>query len=384
MTVATAPARPEAISAQQTDSTRQRLAVFDILRAASAVMVFLYHYRSLTTDLTQGSAIVDALEWAIIPLGGIGVYLLLLLSGYFTGMALASRRFEYFRFVLVRTIRIYAPYIAVLLLAAGFASLLPAYSRVGGSAITVELLLRQLLLFPGLFPEEPLLTVTWTLAYIMAGYLTLPVFAMFAAPATLEPKARFRAWAALTLAIVAGLVILDSPLIRLAYFPAGCALLELQRAGGWRGERRWSMRTALIIVALMVAIRMPLRELLTGDDWTGHLRRSVYSIAGLVAVWCLGGAALILQRRHDLIAAFPPLRFVAALGRTGYSFYLIHGPVCKVFILGLFPLLAGRRASPEAYWLLMPLCWALAATSAAVLYKTIEKPSRSWGASGSI
>lgn len=69
-----------------------------------------------------------------------------------------------------------------------------------------------------------------------------------------------------------------------------------------------------------------------------------------------------------------PFTHLAAFGRTGYSFYLVHGPVVKLFSLLVFPLLAARGLPAAAYWLATPLCAICAAGAAALLYLTVEKP----------
>ncbi len=66
----------------------------------------------------------------------------------------------------------------------------------------------------------------------------------------------------------------------------------------------------------------------------------------------------------------------AGFGRTGYSFYLIHGPVVKLFALIIFPPLAATRAPAIAFWLLMPVCWLCAAAGALILYRAVERPCR--------
>ncbi len=315
------------------------------------------------------------MEWVAARIGSIGTNLLLLLSGYFMAQNLASGRFTYGRFVALRLIRIYVPYLVMLLLAVGFSSLRPRYARAEVAAATVQTLLQQLLLFPGLFPERPVLTVTWTLSYIVAGYLLFPIVGEWLRRAGTERDGRLAVWSGVTVGVFAVALSTEVPSIRFAYVPAGCLVFEVQAAAWGRG-RVWIPQTLLTLTGMLLVVRILLDGQLLGAEWPRTLARGLYSASGLGLVSGLVGLALIVERRYRLSEQSRMVRYAAGFGRTGYSFYLVHGPVVKLIAMLAFPPMAAAGAPAVAYWGALPLCWAVAAGGALVLYRTVERPSR--------
>ena len=353
-----------------------RLPVFDILRAVAALLVFFYHYAGLVAPFTEGAPLLDAAEWIAARIGAIGTNLLLLLSGYFLAQNLATGRFPYLHFVWLRVVRIYVPYLTVLALAILFASLAPAYTRVQPNALNWRHILEQTLLLPGLFPERPFLTVTWTLSYIVAGYITLPLFGIALRRFDCRAPTRLAVWALLVMGnLIAGLT-LGAPPLRFAYIPAGYLLFELQCAEWLPHHRPGILRWATGICLVALLYRALLDGHLIGNHWLGFIAQLSFIVTGLIAVTTIVFATIVLQSRYPAQGQRPLPRRIAAFGRTGYSFYLVHGPVVKLFSLLIFPQIA-RHALPAAtLWLAAPLCLACAAGAATLLYFAVEKPCR--------
>lgn len=368
-----------ALSTHSTPSKRTdaaRLPVFDLLRAVAALLVFLYHYAGLVAPYTQGTPLLDAAEWLAARLGAIGTNLLLLLSGYFLAHNLATGRFSYRRFVWLRLVRIYVPYLAVLALALLFSTLAPAYTRIQPETLTWRVILEQALLLPGLFPDRPILTVTWTLSYIVAGYITLPAIGIALGRLQFAAPARHTIWASLVLINIVGGLTLGTPPVRFAYLPAGYLIFELQRTEWLPGHRRGVLRfSAALCLAAMLG-RALLDVQMVGVQWPGISAQFAFVMSGLLVVSTIVFTAMVLQTRYSGLLRRTPFTHLAAFGRTGYSFYLVHGPVVKLFSLLVFPLLAARGLPAAAYWLATPLCAICAAGAAALLYLTVEKPCR--------
>jgi len=353
-----------------------RLPAFDALRAAAATIVFLFHYGGFVALQYAATGAEDSLSWFAARLGSTGTNLLLLLSGFFIAHNIASGRFSYPRFVALRLVRIYIPYLTVLLMAVAFAHIAAGFSRADVANASLATFLRQLLLLPGLFPEQPILTVTWTLSYIVAGYLLFPLFGFAIRRWQFSLGQRIAIWAAVTSLSLASGLLWGSPSLRFAYIPAGCLVFEMQTRESW--PMRWPrmMRKLVAGALLFLLIRILLDTGRLGSGLPDVARRGLFTTSGLIVASCLVGITLLAQRREGFRPLMPLLSLISGLGRTGYSFYLIHGPVVKLFALLVFPRLAASHASPTTYWLLMPLCWALAALAGLILYLTVERLSR--------
>jgi peptidoglycan/LPS O-acetylase OafA/YrhL len=125
---------------------------------------------------------------------------------------------------------------------------------------------------------------------------------------------------------------LASPLpLKLPVFLAGICIAMALRASDRR--KRWLWSTALVLVALPLADRLPW--------WATVLR--VLLAAGLIA---LIEAEIVLARLRDLFAC-PVFRF---LGDTSYGVYLTHLP-CVIFGLALIDRLVPGETSVARFWL---------------------------------
>lgn len=353
-----------------------RLPAFDALRAGAAAIVFLFHYGGFVALQSPGLSPADLFGWLAARLGSTGTNVLLLLSGFFIAQSVASGRFSYFRFVALRLVRIYIPYGTVLLMAVAFAHLATSFSRPDVAAASFSDVLSQFLLLPGLFPDRPILTVTWTLSYIVAGYCAFPLLGFAIKRWSLPLNGRLAIWAAVTGLVFSAGLFWDAPSMRFAYIPAGCFVFETQTRDSWQTAWPRMMLKLVAGAVLFLLLRILLETGGLGDTWPDLAKRGLFTASGIMLVSCLIGITLLLQRRESLRALLPFLSLLGGFGRTGYSFYLIHGPVVKLFALVVFPFLAVRQASSAAYWLLMPVCWALAATAGLILYRTVERPSR--------
>ena len=137
-----------------------RHAGLDTLRALAITLVFAYHYRvfvSATPDLGW----VSELGWA-------GVDLFFVLSGYLIYGHLVATPQPFMRYFGRRVKRIYPAFLVVFAVYVLLSLLRPADSKIpAGAADAAVYLLQNLLLLPGLWPTEPLITVAWSLSYEM-------------------------------------------------------------------------------------------------------------------------------------------------------------------------------------------------------------------------
>lgn len=357
---------------------RLRLPAFDVLRAGAATLVFLFHYAGFAAPYTSGVGLIDAFEWLTGRCGSVGTNLLLLLSGFFIAQSVASGRFSYFRFVWLRGVRILVPYIAVASLAIGFAHVFPHLSTSAMRAASLSGALAQVLPFSAAGAGRPVLTVAWTLTYILAGYLVLPVIAFALRRAKFGPLGRSAAWGAVTAVMFVCGLLGGTPPIRFCYIPAGCLLFELQAHREWTIAKPRTLQLLAVGSLVSLIVRVGVEVGIVGPLWPAPLRTGLFTGSGLVLVSSVIGLALWLQRRYEqnIREGNLGLSLVAGYGRTGYSFYLLHGPVVKLFAMLFFPFLAAKGVPAASYWLAMPFCWLAAAAGALLMYRTVEKPCR--------
>ena len=106
------------------------------------------------------------------------------------------------------------------------------------------------------------------------------------------------------------------------------------------------MRKLVAGALLFLLIRILLDTERLGSGLPDVARRGLSTTSGLIVASGLVGITLLAQRREGFRPLMPLLSLISGLGRTGYSFCLIHGPVVKLFALLVFPLLAASHASP--------------------------------------
>ncbi|WP_280154891.1 acyltransferase [Piscinibacter sp. XHJ-5] len=119
-------------------------------------------------------------------IGNSGVDLFFVLSGYLIYGTLMRRPQSFGAFMIRRVRRIYPAFLVVFVTYMALAFAIPSLGAKLPATGLPSYFLANLLLLPGLFPIEPLITVAWSLSYEMFFYLLLPVVIALA---------RLRQWA---------------------------------------------------------------------------------------------------------------------------------------------------------------------------------------------
>jgi exopolysaccharide production protein ExoZ len=145
------------------------------LRGFAVFLVLLVHYATLAEPWVN-SAILLQFSGALHELGGSGVDLFFVLSGYLIYGSLISRPQRFSLFVKRRVVRIYPVFLVIFAIYVFLSALFPAENKIpdtlwGGFVY----LLANLLLLPGLFPIQPMITVAWSLSYEMFCYVLIPM-----------------------------------------------------------------------------------------------------------------------------------------------------------------------------------------------------------------
>lgn len=339
----------------------RHLPAMDGLRGVAVLLVFGVHFSTLAKPwLAEGSALAVVLG-VLGRIGHAGVDLFFVLSGLLIYGALIAGRWTYASFMRRRLQRLYPTFLAVFALYLVLSVLMPSESKLpDGGAAVLRYVLANLLLLPGLFPIEPLITVAWSLSYELAFYLFMPLLVMalrLRQWSSAQRMALFAALAALTalnIATVQGHV-------RFVMFLGGVLLFEtLQR----RPPLAVPAAAALVAVAVALAVDV-LRPV-------GDVGFAVRTVIMALAFWALCQSVLA-QPTHALsrLLAWEPSRW---LGTMSYSFYLIHSLALRaVFMVAghLWP----AQAMPLAWHLLLAVvCLAASLLASAGLFLLVERP----------
>lgn len=329
------------------------------LRGIAVFLVFLVHYASLVEPwLPVGGPMAFLLD-GVHDIGNVGVDLFFVLSGFLIYGGLVESRKPFAVYLRRRVRRIYPTFLGVFALYLVLAYATGRHERLPAAPPELALFLAQnLLLLPGVFPIEPLITVAWSLSYEFFFYLLVPLLVALAGL-----RARSRDWRIGFLLLITALALVGFALwggpVRMAVFGAGMLLHELMRSG--RGD---GVAALPGLLAGLFAVAVPL--LAMPGPGLQALRTALIALGFLVL--CLGAIGRAGGPLGQALS-WTPLRW---LGNISYSYYLLHGLALQVFFM-----LVQRLQLPAGEWaglgLLLP-AWLATVPPCLLLFLVIERP----------
>ncbi len=327
------------------------------LRGVAVFLVFWVHYSTLIKPWLADLSL--EISEFIHSFGNLGVDLFFVLSGYLIyGTIISKAGFEPLKYAYRRVQRIHPTFLCVLMVYLLLSFLFPEESKLPELIEDrVIYILQNVLLLPGLFDIEPIITVAWSLSYEAFYYLFVPCVIFGLRLKKWSPQWRVAFWM-----IVAGIGFGLFPVVgiplRLLMFVSGILLFELHRnlkvsiSGGG---------TIALIVALLLFGTRSLFAL--------NLTLSLLAIFILFLMLCLSAFDQKSFSYRWLI--FSPLRW---LGNMSYSYYLIHGLSLKFgFLLFAYAIPGERVIEGIYYWLWIPL-FAFTLLASFTLFVLIERP----------
>ncbi|MEW6513522.1 MAG: acyltransferase [Pseudomonadota bacterium] len=327
------------------------------LRGLAVFLVFLVHYVTLIEPWLMRETLTWDLANSLRDIGHAGVDLFFVLSGYLIYGTLIVKVRPVLPYLRRRVQRIYPAFLAVFALYLLLSWWFPQESKIPHGAVTASVYLAtNLLLLPGLFPIEPMITVAWSLSYEMFYYLLVPCLI---ALLNLRQWTRLARMAFFCSAAVFGLALahwLGGGPVRLVMFVAGILLFETM------GENKAIHLGRFGLPAL-------LGGLVIIDQWaTGPLRYVVLFISFyLLCLAAFRGNGLTAR-----LFCWTPLRW---LGNMSYSYYLIHGLTLKAAFLLLSKVLPPSAGWGVAgFWGWMAPLFAITLLPSAILFAWVEKP----------
>jgi exopolysaccharide production protein ExoZ len=330
------------------------------LRGFAVFLVFVVHYSSLSQAWLRDSGPLLPLLGAAHNIGNVGVDLFFVLSGFLIYGALLDGSKGFGRYFVRRVRRIYPAFLVVFVIYLLASALRPAESKIpSGWADAALYLTQNLLLLPGIFPIEPMITVAWSLSYEMFYYLVAPLVMWAAALKTRSAPWRLAFVVVVSVVAFGAAAWLGGP-VRLGMFLAGIVLFELMRNRPGRAPG-----SAVAFAALLASLWLSLIPL--PGAAAQSLRTLLLGVGFALLCWCCFVRGDSLASR---LFNWTPMRW---LGNMSYSYYLLHGLSLKVFFMALAWVLPSPGVSAMVLWLWLP-AFAVTLVPTVLLFLLVERP----------
>jgi exopolysaccharide production protein ExoZ len=341
----------------------ERFESMEGLRGFSVILVFFVHYSGMVAAWLPESGPTSRLNSFLGWIGGAGVDLFFILSGFLIYSALLRKPRPYLRYFRRRLQRIYPPFLAVFALYLILSFAFPNENKIPPAlGPAAKYLILNALLLPGVWPADPMITIAWSLSYELAFYLALPAVLAVFAFRRIPRVARI-----VLVAFAASAICLLVPrMFRAGMFAVGIFLAE------WMIHRGSKLLPSLADVAPIIAtIAVAALGVIGPPIAPGQATRVAYLLAVGTIFFPLTAATLFGQGRLREFFLLRPLR---VLGNMSYSYYLVHGITLKGFFWALLIIGSGHGRSSLYFWALLPVAFALTILTSACLFLAVEKP----------
>lgn len=331
------------------------------MRGFAMLLIFWAHYFGLSQPWLLQDSRTSAVGGFFSGVASAAVSLFFLISGYAIYGALIRKPFSMGGFLFRRLQRIYPPFATVLAIYLVLSFMFPEKSKLPADPVASTVyVVQNLLLLPGIFQINPIISVAWTLSYELFFYISAPILVTLLRLQTWESVHRVFLFLLLTAMVFAYSIAYRGP-VDLAMFLSGMILYETIT----RKPNRWVEvgGTLALVVGLMLAYLIEPRHIASIP------RTAVVFVAFYIV--CFSGFS-----NNGLISrvfAWTPLRW---LGNMSYSYYLLHG----LMLQGMFYLMRIVAPPPAAaegitlFWLFLPVALVITITGSALLYLGVEKP----------
>jgi exopolysaccharide production protein ExoZ len=330
------------------------------LRGFAVFLVFLVHYVSLVQPWFAKNSELLVIADAIHTIGNTGVDLFFVLSGYLIYGTLISRPQPFGRFMSRRVKRIYPAFLAVFLVYVALSFAFPAENKIPVLASDAILyLLQNLLLLPGLFPIEPMITVAWSLSYEMAYYLAIPALITLFKMRNASVAWRVSFFSILAAATALYCSVYVGP-VRLIMFVSGILLYEAI-------DSRIPTPPGIVgLLALVLGLLATLLPLVGPGGFTLKIGILFVSFF-LLCLACFRDGSAWLACAYS----WTPARW---LGNMSYSYYLLHGLALKACFIALAAVLPVSHHGAWLFWALLPVMFGLTLIPTSLLFLVVERP----------
>lgn len=331
------------------------------MRGLAVFLVFLVHYATLIKPWIATPSTLATVASMVHSIGNTGVDLFFVLSGFLIYGTLISRPQRFSSFMWRRIRRIYPTFIAVFIVYTALSFIFSAENKIPHSISEGLLYLAaNFLLLPGLFPIEPMITVSWSLSYEMFYYLAIPLVVMLFGLRMRSRSIRVAFFMPLAIAFAGFSMFYGGPL-RMIMFISGILLYEALGSS--------SIRTPPPVVGFVALVLGLASALLPIEGSQGF----AVKISCLFVTFLVVGLACFRDPLNWLSRGFSltPLRW---LGNMSYSYYLLHGLALKAIFMLVTKVVPISGQGAGMFLLLISPVFLLTLIPAAVLFLVVERP----------
>jgi exopolysaccharide production protein ExoZ len=345
------------------------------LRGLAVFLVFLVHYHSLFHAWVSEDSSTFAVSSFLWSIGHSGVDLFFVISGYLIYGAVIRKKKSYFGFVRRRIQRIYPTFLCVLAVYLVLSGIFPGESKIPTNMSAAALyILKNVLLLPGIFNIEPIITVSWSLSYEFFYYLFLPFLVALVGMRRWPKSARVVFFLSLAALLIAYRLVGSFAHPRLVMFISGILLYEALHAP--RPETKMKPGFDYVILFLLV-VTFPLIYVASGGPGQtlpslnpGRVDGVFRILVLFVSFFFLTLGCFVSQGFLKALFSHAPLRWY---GNMSYSYYLIHGLTLKGAALGLTWIMPPDGNSPAIFWAGLPIAFFITLLSSTLLFISVEK-----------
>ena len=329
------------------------------LRAVAVFMVFLVHYVALFSDSLDPGSTSFLIAKHMASIGNAGVDLFFVISGFLIYRMLIRRPRPPLVYLRRRIQRIYPTFLAVLAVYVVVMFVVPSTSKFpSGGAAQLRYLVENILLLPGIFDIDPIITVAWSLSYEFCFYLAVPLLVVGLRLRQWSAEARLIMLVVFSFVLFFGLRAIGGP-AQMLMFVSGMLLSDALIVGG---NRHWP---ALGLPSLLLSFVGMIVVLELGAESWWRL--------WLLFVFCFFVVLESIVGRGPLaeVCSTTPLR---RFGNMSYSYFLFHGFAVRLAgeVLGfVYP---AALESSAGFWLLLAPVFVWSIVPCAVLFLLVERP----------
>jgi exopolysaccharide production protein ExoZ len=338
-----------------------RILAMEGLRGLAVGLVFLVHFGTLFSDYLAGSSVLFNVVGYATEAGNCGVDLFFALSGYLIYGGVLSKLVGYWKFIKRRIKRIYPTFLFVLSIYLFFSKVFPLESKIpSGFWNGFMYIVANVLLLPGVFPINPIITVSWSLSYELFFYLVIPFIIDWTGMRNWRSSHRLVFFLGL-----AGLILFFGQWYyhpRLVMFIAGIVVYELIK---FHDLTFLKNRTVVASFVGLILLTVPTYKFLLDQN----------SYANIPTLFVGFGMLLLMAFQNGTIfQKVFSLSLIRWLGNVSYSYYLIHGLTLKAMIKFLTVMCPSWLTPRFCFWVWLPLAFLLTFVSSTILFILVEKP----------
>jgi peptidoglycan/LPS O-acetylase OafA/YrhL len=356
-------------------NSSNRIGAMEGLRGLAVILVFFVHYHALFAGRLATDSISYGISKFLEVNGNSGVDLFFVLSGYLIYGAVI-KKFTFPKFIYRRVQRIYPAFLVVFAIYLLASFLIPSHSKLPENFSDAMIyIVQNILLLPGIFAIEPLITVAWSLSYEFFFYLLLPLLTVSLQLQKQKPLYRVAFFISIVLLCVTYSFFGGFSNLKLVMFASGILVYEAVKS--FRLNEKVSAKTDVFALLLFLFSLLMTYWLLNSPEkiyLADHVQlKNVLHLVLLFVTFfilvlgCIGSKTIL-----KTIFSWTPLRW---LGNMSYSYYLIHGFTLQCVAFGLMKF--APQNLPETafgFWTFMTISFTLTWISSTILFVAVEKP----------